>query len=141
MEVLKEILTVLMNLVIIPAVPLITVYVVNAFKQWADSKAIETDNATASEYIMEITDIISQAVISTSQTYVDSLKAQGKFDAEAQKIAFEKTKSVVLRLLAEDAVDFIAKMYGDVDLWLDTKIEQMVSENKNQQNAVLIAEA
>lgn len=141
MEVLKEILSVIMNLVIIPAVPLITVYAVNAFKQWADSKAIETDNATASEYIMEITDIISQAVISTSQTYVDSLKAQGKFDAEAQKIAFEKTKSVVLRLLAEDAVDFIAKMYGDVDLWLDTKIEQMVNESKNQQNAVLIAEA
>lgn len=130
MELIKEILVTLLAVVILPAIPVLTTCAVKAFKKWAENKAIESDNAVVTEYLTEITDIISQAVISTSQTYVDTLKAQGKFDAEAHKVAFEKTKKTVLLLLAEDAIDFIAQMYGDVDLWLDTKIEQMVKENK-----------
>ena len=108
METFKEILEMLFKLVIIPAIPILA------------------------SYLTDITEIISQAVISTTQTYVDSLKAQGKFDSEAQNIAFEKTKTTVLTLLAEDAKEFIANMYGDVDLWLDTKIEQIVKETKTQ---------
>lgn len=139
METFKEILEILMAVVIIPSIPVLAKYAVDALKEWADSKALEAENEVVEEYLMDITEIISQAVISTTQTYVDSLKAQGKFDAEAQMIAFEKTKSTVMKLLAEDAVDFLADMYGDVDLWLNTKIEQMVNETKTQ--PVLIAEA
>ena len=139
METFKEILEILMAVVIIPSIPVLAKYAVDALKEWADSKALEAENEVVEEYLMDITEIISQAVISTTQTYVDSLKAQGKFDAEAQMIAFEKTKSTVMKLLAEDAVDFLADMYGDVDLWLNTKIEQMVNETKAQ--PVLIAEA
>ena len=32
---------------------------------------------------------ITDCVLATNQTYVDTLKAQGSFDAEAQKIAFD----------------------------------------------------
>lgn len=131
METFKEVLEVLIKVVLIPAIPVLVKYAVDALKEWAESKALESDNEAVAEYIMEITEVISQAVICTTQTYVDSLKAQGKFDAEAQKIAFEKTKTTVLALLAQDAKDFIADMYGDVDLWLDTKIEQVVNESKN----------
>ena len=132
MENFKEILEMLFKLVIIPAIPILASYAVKALKEWADSKSVVIDNEIVAGYLTNITEIISQAVISTTQTYVDSLKAQGKFDAEAQKIAFEKTKTTVLALLAEDAKEFIADMYGDVDLWLDTKIEQMVKETKTQ---------
>lgn len=140
MEAFKEILEILMAVVIIPSIPVLAKYAVDALKEWADHKALEAENEVVAEYLTDITDIIYQAVISTTQTYVDSLKAQGKFDAEAQEIAFEKTKSTVMKLLAEDAVDFLADMYGDVDLWLNTKIEQMVNETKDSP-AVLIAEA
>ena len=139
METFKEILEILIKLVIIPAIPVLAKYAVDALKEWADSKALEAENEVVAEYLTDITDIIYQAVICTTQTYVDALKAEGKFDAEAQMIAFEKTKSTVMKLLAEDAVDFLADMYGDVDLWLNTKIEQMVNETKAQ--PVLIAEA
>ena len=132
METFKEILEMLFKLVIIPTIPILASYAVKALKEWADSKSVAIDNEIVAGYLTDITEIISQAVISTTQTYVDSLKAQGKFDAEAQKIAFEKTKTTVLALLAEDAKSFIADMYGDVDLWLDTKIEQMVKETKTQ---------
>lgn len=131
-DIIKEILEMLFKLVVIPAIPILASYAVKALKEWADSKSVAIDNEIVAGYLTNITEIISQAVISTTQTYVDSLKAQGKFDAEAQKIAFENTKTTVLALLAEDAKAFIADMYGDVDLWLDTKIEQMVKETKTQ---------
>ena len=140
METFKEILEILIKVVLIPAIPVLAKYAADALKEWADYKALEAENDVVAEYLTDITDIIYQAVICTSQTYVDSLKAQGKFDAEAQKIAFEKTKDTVMKLLAEDAIDFIADMYGDVDLWLNTKIEQMVNETKDQ-SSILIAEA
>lgn len=140
MEILMKVLEIMTAVVIIPSVPIVAKYLVDALREWAESKALEMENSAIAEYLIDITDIISQAVISTTQTYVDSLKSQGKFDAEAQKIAFEMTKNTVRVLLTEDAVEFIAKMYGDVDLWLDTKIEQMVKETKDQ-TAVLIAEA
>ena len=131
-EILMEVLELLTQLVILPAIPILASYAVMALKSWANNKAIEAENATVAEYLTEITEIISQAVLCTTQTYVDSLKAQGKFDEEAQKIAFEKTKNTVLALLTQDAKDFLAKMYGDIDLWLDTKIEQMTLLTKNQ---------
>ena len=131
MENLKEILEILMTVVIIPSIPVLAKYAVDALKEWANEKALETDNKMVAKYINEITDTVSQAVICTTQTYVDTLKAQGKFDAEAQKIAFNKTKEKVMSLLAQDAIDFLNDMFGDADLWLNTKIEQKVKESKS----------
>jgi hypothetical protein len=66
----------------------------------------------------------------TAQTYVDNLKKQGKFDTEAQKVAFTTAKEVALQLLTEDAKKMIGDLYGDLMVWLDTKIEQTVKEQK-----------
>lgn len=130
METLKEVLEILMTVVIIPAIPIIVKHAVKAFNEWAVNKAVQTESETIAHYLMDITDTISAAVLCTTQTYVEALKAQGKFDEEAQKIAFEKTKVAVMTLLAEDAKEFLAQMYGDVDLWIDTKIEQIVNLQK-----------
>lgn len=130
METLKEVLEILMTVVIIPAIPIIVNHAVKAFKEWSANKAVQTESETIAHYLMDITDTISAAVLCTTQTYVEALKAQGKFDEEAQKIAFEKTKVAVMTLLAEDAKEFLAQMYGDVDLWIDTKIEQIVNLQK-----------
>ena len=130
MEQFKEILEILMQVVFIPAIPIIVTYAVTAFKEWATNKAIKSENEVVEQYLMEITDVISQAVLCTTQTYVEALKSQGKFDKEAQLVAFDKTKSAVMALLAKEAKDFLAKMYGDVDLWIDTKIEQIVNLQK-----------
>jgi hypothetical protein len=49
------------------------------------------DNELADKYVQMLTDTITACVIATNQTYVEPLKKQGKFDAEAQKHAFELT--------------------------------------------------
>ena len=80
------------------------------------------------------------AVTSTFQTYVDSLKKQGKFDEEAQKTAFNTAKNTALLLLTQDMRNAITTVYGDFDTWLAKTIEQLVLANKEgNADAVVLA--
>ena len=77
-----------------------------------------------------LTNTISQCVIATNQTYVESLKKEGKFDLEAQKIAFNKTKTSVLQLLSAEAKIYLTTVVGDLDSYIDNIIEAEVNLNK-----------
>lgn len=127
---MQEMLEMIVNIVIIPTIPIVVGALVNALNKWVTKQSVQLENDVIEGYLIDITEVISQAVMSTSQTFVDSLKNQGAFDKEAQKEAFQKSKDTVMILLAQDAKDFIIQMYGDLDLWLDTKIEQKVKELK-----------
>lgn len=78
-----------------------------------------------------LTDTINSCVIATNQTYVESLKKQGKFDVEAQKQAFERTTQAVLTILSQEAKDYLANIYGDLDKYISEKIEASVNINKS----------
>lgn len=127
---MKEILTTLIQVVIIPAIPVLVTYMVKYLKAKADQTATKIDNELIRTYLQDATDAVLQAVAYTAQTYVDTLKKQGKFDEEAQKIAFNTAKDIALKLLTEEAKQMITDLYGDLTVWLDTKIEQTVKEQK-----------
>ena len=127
---IQELLKMLVELVLLPAIPVIVTYVVKTLKAHIEAKIADVNNKDVAEYLTQICDIISQVVTSTTQTYVDTLKAQGKFDANAQKLAFEKTRTAILSMLSEESRDLLEKLYGDVDTWLETKIEQEVKLQK-----------
>lgn len=129
-ENVSAILTTIIQVVIIPAVPILITYVVKLLKTKTEQAAVKINNDLARQYLQEAVDAVLQAVTFTSQTYVDSLKKQGKFDAEAQKVAFTTAKNLALQLLTEDAKEMIADIYGDLTVWLDSKIEQTVKEQK-----------
>ena len=73
---------------------------------------------------------ITECVIATNQTYVEALKQQGKFDAEAQKIAFQMTSKAVLDILSEDAKEYLNATIGDLNVYITNKIEAEVNLNK-----------
>lgn len=100
---------------------------VSAFVKWLKSK---TDNALIEKYIDFASNAVEMAVKETTQTYVDALKKEGKFDAEAQKEAFDRSFITAKGLLTDVATDAINIVYGDVDAWLKSKIESSVAENK-----------
>ena len=77
-----------------------------------------------------LTNTISQCVIATNQTYVEALKKEGKFDLEAQKIAFNKTKTSVLQLLNNEAKVYLTTAIGDLDSYINNTIEAAVNLNK-----------
>ncbi len=90
----------------------------------------QLDNETAAKYIQMATDAVAQAVAYTSQTYVDTLKKEGAFTKEAQLEAFKRSREKALEILSETAIGALYQIYGDFDVWLNTKIEQVCRETK-----------
>ena len=126
----QETLTMLFEVCIIPILGVLTTF----FVKWvnAKSKEIQTnvDDATLKKYLDMLTDTITNCVIATNQTYVESLKAQGKFDAEAQKEAFKRTSDAVMSILSQDAIEYLSTAVGDLDTFINKKIEAEVNLNK-----------
>ena len=123
--------------VITASVPVLTYYLLSLLKpigeyikKLLEKLNIDTDTELTQNLLNNIFDTIYQVVSSTSQTYVDSLKASGSFNEEAQKKAFEITKNKILALLSEEAKELIVDLYSDLDSWLDVQIEAAVRNNK-----------
>ena len=83
-----ELINQLFEIVIIPLLGALTIYVVKWINVKTKKISKETDNETLNKYLKMLSETITKCVIATNQTYVETLKKQGKFDEEAQKIAF-----------------------------------------------------
>lgn len=90
----------------------------------------QIDNNTASKYMDMACEAVAQAVTYTAQTFVDTLKADGAFTQEMQLAAFNIAKDKALEILGDTVVEALGEIYGDFDVWLDTKIEQVCCEIK-----------
>lgn len=91
----------------------------------------QLDNEMISKYIEMANDAVTQATLYTTQVYVETLKKQGGFTKEKQIEAFNMSKQKALEILGDTAIKALNEIYGDLDAWLNTKIEQVVFENKN----------
>ena len=125
-----SLLTQIFQVCIIPLLGILTVFVVKWIK--AKNAEIQTniDDATLRKYMDMLADTITDCVIATNQTYVESLKAQGKFDAEAQEKAFKLTCDSVLSILSEDAKEYLSSAVGDLQIYIVKKIEAEVNKAK-----------
>lgn len=115
---------------IIPLLGVLTAF----FVKWVNAKSAEIktniDDATLKKYMDMLTQTITDCVIATNQTYVESLKAQGKFDIEAQKKAFELTSNAVIKILSVEAQEYLSSAVGDLNAYITKKIEAEVNANK-----------
>ena len=115
---------------IIPLLGMLTTF----FIKWVNAKSAEIqtniNDATLKKYMEMLTSTITDCVIATNQTYVESLKAQGKFDAAAQQRAFELTSKAVMEILSEEAKIYLASAVGDLNAYITKKIEAEVNINK-----------
>ena len=125
-----EMLSKIFEVCIIPLLGILTTYAVQWIKVQSQKVQEETDNELAQKYIAMLEDTITNCVIATNQTYVEALKAQGAFGSVEQKIAFEKTYTAVMRILADDAKDYLAEAVGDIQEYITAQIEAQVNINK-----------
>ena len=77
-------------------------------------------------------DVIVKCVNTTTQTYVETLKAENNFTLEAQKVAMTKTTEAVLNVLTEADNQLLAEYVDDVTTWITTRVEAYMYENKKQ---------
>ena len=125
-----EMIAQLFDLVIIPLLAALTVYAVKWINAQADKLKTETDNEILDKYLVMLAETVTKCVIATNQTYVESLKKEGKFDAEAQKVAFEKTYDAVMSIISIDMIDYLTEFVGDFETFLMQSIEAEVNANK-----------
>ena len=118
------------ELCIIPLLGIVTFYIVQFIKTKTEELNANNSNEILSKYIEMLSNTICECVIATNQTYVDSLKAQGKFDAEAQKKAFEMTFNSVISILTDEAKVYLTSIYGDLTAYITNMIEAEVNKNK-----------
>ena len=126
MEMLAEIFEVC----IIPLLGVLTAYFVKFINAKSAELAAKSKNETERKYINMLNDTITDCVIATTQTYVDSLKKQDAFDADAQKMAFTMTYTAVMNLLTDEATEYLNEAVGDLNLYSTQKIEAEVNLNK-----------
>jgi hypothetical protein len=115
---------------IVPLLGVLTAYVVKYIQVKSNEITVQSNNVMVDKYVAMLTDTISACVLATNQTYVNSLKQQGKFDAEAQKIAFDMTLDAVLNILSDEATDYLTEAYGDLNAYISSQIEASVNKNK-----------
>ena len=125
-----ELLFQIFEVCVLPLLGVLTAFVIKFIKAKELELNAKHDNEILAKYITMLSDTITDCVIATNQTYVDSLKAQGSFDAEAQKIAFQKTFDSVMLILSAEAKEYLANAYGDLAAYIANRIEAEVNLNK-----------
>jgi predicted MPP superfamily phosphohydrolase len=125
-----EIIPQIFEIVIFPLLAALTIYLVALIHTKRKQLQEKTKNETIVKYLEMLDKTITDCVIATNQTYVNSLKSQNKFDAEAQKEAFRLTYEAVLNILTEDAAMYLSEAIADLETYITSKIETEVVMSK-----------
>lgn len=118
------------NIVVFPCLGLLALYLVKYIRAKSSDLQTAVENDKADKYIEMFENTLTTCVLATKQTYVESLKNQNLFDAEAQKTAFQKTYDSIMKILSAEAVGYLTELYGDFNAYLVERIEAMVNETK-----------
>ena len=121
-----EILQQIFELCVIPLLGILTTYLVKLIRKKNKELDEKVSKEVSRKYIDMLADTITDCVVSTNQTYVDALKEANAFDKEAQKKAFELTYNKIMNVLTEDAKEYLTTVYGDLEIYITTKIESEV---------------
>ena len=125
-----ELLSQIFEVCIVPLLGVLTTFLVRYINTKMKTLADTTSDEKQKKYIEMLNNTITDCVIATTQTYVDTLKKQGKFDKEAQEQAFLMTFNAVSSLLTEESKKYLNEAIEDLDLYIKQKIESEVNINK-----------
>ena len=127
---ITELIKQIFEVCLFPLLGVLTTFLILFISKKSKELQAQTDNELYAKYISMLEQTVINCVIATNQTYVDSLKAQGKFDVEAQKEAFNRTYNAVMNILAEEAKEYLSSAVGDLNAYITNMIEAQVKENK-----------
>ena len=127
MDVLIVVIDALVNVIITVGIPYL--FVILKKKLENDEKLAHSEKAKY--YLNLAQEYLSDTVVMVKQTFVDSLKAEGKFNLEAQKEAFDLAKDTWLDMMSDEMKNIIINEVGDLDVWANAKLEKAVVDTKN----------
>lgn len=126
----QEVMNIVETCVISPLLIALTSYIITFLHKQIVKLQAQIKDEKIKNLISIAEGIVDQAVSTVTQTYVDGLKEDGVFDKDAQKTAFEKSKTYVYSLMTEETKNAITENYGTLDTWVSTKIEEFIAKSK-----------
>lgn len=126
----QEVMNIVETCVISPLLIALTSYIITFLHKQIVKLQAQIKDEKVKSLISIAEGIVDQAVSTVTQTYVDGLKEEGVFDKDAQKTAFEKSKTYVYSLMTEETKNAITENYGTLDTWVSTKIEEFIAKSK-----------
>lgn len=126
----NEIMNLIETLVLAPLVIAISSFLIALIRQQTARVEAKIKDEKAKRLIEIAEGVVSQAVTSVTQTYVEGLKADGAFDKNAQIAAFEESKDKIYLMLTDETMKAVQDNYGNIEEWIKTKIEETVNKNK-----------
>ncbi len=123
-EIVINIISVVVTSIVIPLITFLGI----KLTQWLNTKI---KGEKEKNLLTKITEIITNNVASTFQTFVESLKKENKFDLNAQAKALRKTKESIFNELSDEAIQYIDNNFGDFNEWITTQIEATIYKLKN----------
>ena len=124
-DILINIISIIVTAVVIPIITALGANLVRLVTS-------KINDEKAAKIIQNASNVVLNAVKSVFQTYVDTLKKEGKFGAEAQLVALDQAKNIALSHLCDESKKFLAYNFGDVDAWLVTQIEATINTLKHK---------
>ena len=125
-----DILEKLFEVALFPIIGAAAMYLVAFIKVQKEELLAKAKNETVKKYIEMLDKTIVECVMATNQTYVETLKKQGSFNAEAQKKAFQLTFNSVMAVLTDDAQEYLNEAVKDLTVYITNKIEAQVAIEK-----------
>ena len=125
-----ELIVQIMEVAVIPLLGVLTAYIVKLVNTKINEISEKREHELEKKYLDMLGETITDCVIATTQTYVESLKKKGEFTIEAQKEAFNQTYTAVMNILSEEAKKYLTVAVGDLNLYITQKIEAEVNANK-----------
>ena len=123
-QILLNILAAVTTCIILPLISFLGI----KLSQWLNTKI---KDEKARKLFTQATEIVTNAVRTTFQTYVESLKNSGSFGKNEQLEALNRAKAIITSELTEELKTFISENYGDLTAWISNEIEASIYKLKN----------
>lgn len=128
MDILREI----MISVLIAVIPIFAGFLCDAIHKLAVKASVSAESERKKYLINEIDHAVQTAVMYVNQTFVDALKEAETWNSDDAKEAFNLAFRTVIETISDDAQDFIIETCGDIQKYLEVKIEEEVKLNKSR---------
>ncbi|OKP81499.1 hypothetical protein A3844_26230 [Paenibacillus helianthi] len=125
-----EIINTILTVLVIPLLGLMAKSIIAYTKREIAHLEDRVGDEAVNKLLNRASDAIESAVIAVNQTFVEGLKQQGSFDAAAMEKSFNLAKERAVAILGEAAKEELSLAIGDLEAWIETKIEVYVNRNK-----------
>jgi hypothetical protein len=129
----QEIINQIITLLVIPALPAVTGFVITWFRAKTEYLNRQIENEKVKHYILLLEKVTSDVVASLSQTTVDELKkksSDGKLTQQEAKEIKQIAKEQIIDILGDNGCEALGDIYKDLEKLVSIKIEAEIKKSK-----------